>query len=452
MYFIQGNFGTKGNFEAVLRSGSRLVHYWRANGDSAVLPWYRSVVFGSGVSSEPALIQSSFGSQGNFEVVVREGRKLRHYWRTNDDPSLPWKKGKLFGSNVSSAPALIQGSFGNRGNFELVVREGRKLRHYWRNNDKSSIPWSRGELFGDKACYAPALIQGNFGYNGNFELVVPEDTGRGIRLRHYWRNNDAPDLPWHKGRLFGSRITSAPSLIQGNFGRHGNFELVVRERGKLRHYWRNNDKSDLPWMRGPSFSDHITGTPSLIQGNFGRKGNFELLTQRGDCLVHYWRNNRSSPYPWRGEQFLHAVVPEGAPPSASKKSQFLGYFPNLRNWSIVAPATTAYNCISWSVGVTDEWLWPGNTVAAFDQFYASYGWTPSANGDREYKKRKVALWADDTGCTHGSRVTYDCEWNESKCGSLDRIMHDKFQMEGGSYGKIIKYYEKSDPSANLDLG
>jgi hypothetical protein len=30
-------------------------------------------------------------------------------------------------------------------------------------------------------------------------------------------------------------------------------------------------------------------------------------------------------------------------------------------------------------------------------------------------------------------------------------MHDDFQMEGGDYGRIVKYYEKYDPSANLDL-
>jgi hypothetical protein len=199
------------------------------------------------------------------------------------------------------------------------------------------------------------------------------------------------------------------------------------------------------------FGDHIIYDLSLIQSKYGKCGNFEILTKRGNCLVHFWRNNDIAGFPWSQEIQIHAVVPLGNPPSPTQKSNFLNWFPNLRNWQITASATGTYNCISWSVGVTNQWLWPGNTVAAFDAFYASYGWTPSATGKREYQKRKVALWADASGCTHGSRETYDCDWHESKCGSAERVMHDKFQMQGGTYGNIIKYYEKYDPNANLDL-
>jgi len=464
MYVVQGNFGTKGNFEAVLREGSQLVHYWRSNNDS-VLPWYRSVSFGNNVSSEPAMIQSNFGNVGNLELVVKEGNKLRHYWRDNDAPGLPWHKGILFGDNVRSAPALIQSSFGNVGNFELVVREwggptvGYKLRHYWRDNDASGLPWHKGILFGDNVRSAPALIQSSFGNVGNFELVVREWGGWQdyYKLRHYWRNNDASGLPWHKGILFGDHAGYTPAMIQSNFGNVGNFELVVREWGgsgtryKLRHYWRNNDASGLPWHKGASFGDHITYQPSFIQGNFGYNGNFELLAKRGNCLTHFWRNNDASGFPWSEEIQTHTVVPLGRNPTPAENAKFLGWFPNLRNWKITAPSSGIYNCISWSVGVTNDWLWPGSTIAAFDAFYASYGWAPSASGNREYHKRKIALWADASGCTHGSPETYDCDWHESKCGSAERIMHDKFQMQYGVYGNIVKYYEKFDANANLDL-
>jgi hypothetical protein len=447
MYLFQGNYGTKGNFEVVVREGSRLVHYWRANDDSAVLPWYQSAVFGSQVSSRPAVIQSNYGSKGNFELVVREGRKLRHYWRSNDAPGRPWKKGVLFGSNVSSAPALIQSNYGELGNFEVVVKEGTKLRHYWRKNKITGHSWVKGALFGSNVSSAAVLIQSNFGYNGNLEVVVRE----GTRFRHYWREDDHPDKPWHKGVLFGSRAQKSPVLIQGNFGHRGNFELLGVENGKLHHYWRNNDTSGYPWNSGPVFSDHITYTPSLIQGNYGAKGNFEVFTKRGDCWVHFWRNNDRRGYPWSDEIIVHAVPPIGTAPTSSQKSTFLSYFPNLRVWNVTAPSSRTYNCISWTVGVTTDWLWPGSSVSDFDAFYASYGWTPSSNGNREYRKRKIALWAIGSACKHGSLEYTACDWHESKCGSLERIIHDKFQMEGGSYGEIIKYYEKYDPNANLDL-
>ncbi len=151
--------------------------------------------------------------------------------------------------------------------------------------------------------------------------------------------------------------------------------------------------------------------------------------------------------------------PRGAAPTASQETTIQGYFPNLETWSVTGPATPygtpgRYNCIAWSVGITDEWLWPGSTVADFDAFYGSHGWSVSSNGNREYKKRKVALYANNSNpndCTHASRETHDCHWEESKLGSLERIMHVRSELEGGSYGDIIRYYEKPDGAANLDL-
>ena len=162
---------------------------------------------------------------------------------------------------------------------------------------------------------------------------------------------------------------------------------------------------------------------------------------------------------WR--KIIHWIVctfgpkpPRGSAPGASLSAVFQGYWPRLRTWSVTGPRTGQYNCISWSVGVTDQWLWPGGTTADFDAFYASYGWTVSSSCNREYKKRKVALYAmnsDPQDCTHGSRETHDCGWHESKCGGLEKIMHIRTEMEGGVYGDVIKCYEKRDKTANLDL-
>jgi hypothetical protein len=169
----------------------------------------------------PAVIQSDFG--GNFEVVVREGDQLRHYYRDNNAAGLPWRQGELFGDHVASAPALIQSDFGApHGNFEVVVREGDQLRHYYRDNAAAGLPWRQGELFGDHVASAPALIQSDFGAShGNFEAVVREANF----IRHYWRENNATGVPWHRGCNFGYGVVSAPSLIQSSF--KGNFEVVA---------------------------------------------------------------------------------------------------------------------------------------------------------------------------------------------------------------------------------
>jgi hypothetical protein len=92
----------------------------------------------------------------------------------------------------------------------------------------------------------PSLIQGKFGTQGNFELVVPLDDGG---LAHYWRNNDAANLPWSQPTVFGQNLgnVQAVSLIQSNFGGSpGNLEVVARDGNRLVSFWRGPG----PW-NGP---------------------------------------------------------------------------------------------------------------------------------------------------------------------------------------------------------
>ena len=76
-----------------------------------------------------------------------------------------------------------------------------------------------------------------FGRQGNFEMLVPT----GNKLVHFFRNNDAPGVPWAisgaqpnvpvVGGGVIPRSPTAVTLIQSNFkgdGIHGNLEAVVR--------------------------------------------------------------------------------------------------------------------------------------------------------------------------------------------------------------------------------
>jgi hypothetical protein len=94
------------------------------------------------------------------------------------------------------------------------------------------------------------LFQSNFGRVGNFELVVPRaDDG----FNFYWRNNDDPELDWSQPipiRMDASRIDSI-SLIQSNFGRPGNLEVVARVGDRLAFFWRDSGP-EFNWS-GPFF-------------------------------------------------------------------------------------------------------------------------------------------------------------------------------------------------------
>lgn len=170
--FIQSRFGTKGNFEIVapLAAGG-LAHYWRDN-DTPGLPWHGPIVFGagdkllyfwrdskgwngpfpfvpyghpvSGVSGNPAFIQSKFGSKGNFEFVVPlAAGGLAHFWRDNDNPSLPTHGPIVFGASAGKvdAAAFIQSNFGVLGDFEVIARVGSGLVFFWRDSGPA-LQWN----------------------------------------------------------------------------------------------------------------------------------------------------------------------------------------------------------------------------------------------------------------------------------------------------------------------
>jgi hypothetical protein len=125
------------------------------------------------------------------------------------------------------------------------------------------------------------------------------------------------------------------------------------------------------------------------------------------------------------------------PMTLDEKIRFKSYFPNLDVDTAVVSgeATPAYNCIAWTVGVTNNWLWPGSHISDFDKFYKKYGLVRSAAGP-------VAAWGlVETDMTHGSisGAGHGPRW-ESKCGADLRIQHGRTELEGTLYGHIITYY------------
>jgi hypothetical protein len=90
-----------------------------------------------GVSGNPVLIQSRFGTKGNFELVVPSaGGGLMHFWRNNDDPTLPWSGPTLFGASLGQVDgvSMIESNFGSPGNLEVIARVGTTTQFLWRDS------------------------------------------------------------------------------------------------------------------------------------------------------------------------------------------------------------------------------------------------------------------------------------------------------------------------------
>lgn len=197
--FIQGNYGKPGNFEVVVRTrGGQLVHWWRTNGPPWT--WSESVRFGANVAfSGPSLVQSHYGTQGNFEVVcVLNTGQMQHFWRDNDH-GMTWNAGPVFGSGCSSGPCMIEGQFGasselDVGNFELCVAAGGQVQHWWRNNHGDGL-WRQSATFGHDVQAVASLVEGSFGFN--LEVIVLRYDRM---LQHYWRDGAG----WHEGVVIGS--------------------------------------------------------------------------------------------------------------------------------------------------------------------------------------------------------------------------------------------------------
>ncbi len=260
------------------------------------------------VYGAPSLIQSTYGNRGNFEIVAPlASGGLCRYWRDNDDEMLSWHGPTAFGSaaGIIKGVSLIQSNFGTFGNLELAAVDvgGHNLMHFWCDSD-SSFQWNGPDQISEKSLVPafsgnPAMIQSKFGGRGNFELVVPKANGG---FSYYLRNNDREDLKWLGPFDFAADagIFDTVTLIQSNFGEPGNLELVARSGDQLFFFWR--DSSEEPKWHGPSQIDlGVAGVPSMIQSTFGSKGNFELVSPLASGgLAHWWRDNDDPHLHWYG--------------------------------------------------------------------------------------------------------------------------------------------------------
>jgi hypothetical protein len=298
---IQSRFGTQGNFELVVPgAGGGLNHCWRDN-DHPNLSWNGPFPFGEGLGQVDAvsLIQSNFGTPGNLEVIARVGDRL-HFFGRDSGPPWWWHGPVEIASGVRGNPALIQSRFGTQGNFELVVpAAGGGLHFYWRNNDDPNLPWNGPFPFGEGLGEVDglSLIQGPFGSPGNLEVVARA----GDRL-HFFGRDSGPPWEWHGPFEIASGVRGNPVLIQSRFGTRGNYELVVpAAEGGLNHYGRDNDDPNLPWYGPFPFGGELgeVDAVSLIQSNFGSPGNLEVIARAGDFLHFYWRDS-TPPWEWHG--------------------------------------------------------------------------------------------------------------------------------------------------------
>jgi hypothetical protein len=235
---IQSNLSSPGSLENVVRAGADLYFLWRDSTGS--FAWSAPAAIAAGASGVHSMVQSRYGSRGNFELLFPAATGgLMHMWRNNDAAGFPWSTPRQIMPSLGQVDAvsLIQGDRGidPPGALEAVVRVGTKLAHLWRDQTPAAA-WHLTVWFGDGAAGNPVLVESVFGSAHNFEVVVPSATAG---LIHFYRNNSAPGTPWSGPRPFAADLgpVDAVAMTQSSF--QGHLEVVARIQDRLYQLFRD---------------------------------------------------------------------------------------------------------------------------------------------------------------------------------------------------------------------
>jgi hypothetical protein len=328
---FQNHYPGNYNYELVVREGDHLRHYWYVYGGN----FNKGLSFGSSVLGNPVMFQNYAAGNYNYELVVREGDHLQHYWFGYGD--WKWHKGLSFGSNIKNDPVLFQNRAPNNNNYELIVQEGDHLQHYW--FEWGNWTWKKGESFGSGIQGRPAVFQNHYPGNYNYEVVARE----GTHLQHYWFGYGG-NGKWSKGLQFGSGIAGDPLMFQNHALGNYNYELIVQEADHLQHYWFGY--GNWKWTKGTSFASGVKGMPAYFQNDADSNRNYELIVREGDHLQHYWFGYGN--WKWtKGTSFGSNI--------AGNPSVFQNHAPANNNYELFVKEGTHFQHYWFSYGNSSTW-------------------------------------------------------------------------------------------------
>jgi Papain family cysteine protease len=279
-----GNGEMHCNFELLVPSKGNSFTHWRRDNASASLRWSKAEVLGNDVTAPLTFTSTTYNR--NFEAVYpTTGGRLHHRWF--DQTAKKWNTGVVFGPISVVGPAGFVESSNGPGDFDVVTAiASNELQHWWRD---SAGNWHQGATFGSNvAAMGPTLLQST---SGNLQLVCVLASGQ---MQHWCRIGS--NAAWTADQTFGSGITSAPCMIQGQYGManeydDGNFELCVAlPNGTVQHWRRNKQVAKNPWAMSATFGSKVDRVIALLEGSFGF--NLEVVVVRTDCCIqHYWRDS-----------------------------------------------------------------------------------------------------------------------------------------------------------------
>jgi hypothetical protein len=236
---IESSFG---NLEVVAAAGSSLYAYYKTPSSG----WSASSAI-PGANHErgtPGYVQGNFGTPGNFEVAAPNATSgIDYFWRDNSaGGGFTWHSSGTIAQSLGRVDDVVL--FESQQNtMEIAARVGGSVYHMTRD---TNLNWTTPVLAASNARGRPSFFQSKYGAQGNYELFVPSTNGG---IDEYFCNNDS--LTCKSGKPTWAAVAGvyrgtgfmydAVSVFPSNFGpAPGNFELVAIESNLWQEGWREN--------------------------------------------------------------------------------------------------------------------------------------------------------------------------------------------------------------------
>jgi len=284
------------------------------------------------------------------------------------------------------------------------------------------------------------------GYQSKISVTIPNTGTYYLLLRSYSSSYPGTSDLYKDGSLYASNVALAgTNVYNGGISKIGILNYFTSQLTGDSRLWLEYSGSSPGKIRG--YNDDYSGSGDF---NWGLASRVKKEFSPGINYVLVSSYSSSNP---TGTADLYMKL---------DNSNIMSFFPNLKADDAIktAPASATYNCISWSGGITNTWIWPPNPgnpwydtnpLTAFDKFYGN---NPSRySGAMTYTRTGatvdnsvVDLWASGGVYKHasvkkpGNDHPHGYDW-ESKPGGLMRTLHPRYALRGNDYGDVSNYYK-----------
>ncbi len=290
---------------------------------------------------------------------------------------------------------------------------------------------------------------GGVGWQSKISVTIPNTGIYYLLLRSYSSSFPGTSDLYKDGSLYTSNVALAGTkAYSGGISKTGILNYFTAKLTGDSRLWLEDSSYSPGKIKG--FNDDYDGSGDFYWGLASR------VKKQFSPDINYAIVSSYSSYNPTGTADLYMKLDNSNITGSS--------FPNLKADDAIksAPASSAYNCISWSGGRTDlgRYFWPPendgnlwydpNSLTAFDNFYGNN--PPRYSGAMDYTRSGatydnsiVDLWSKSGVYTHGSvrkpgnDHPHGYDW-ESKPGGNMRTFHPRHGLNGSIYGDVDKYY------------